>query len=290
MAFLKGFNNKRYRYVFMFFMIILGGAIGGIAFNVFLIPHKLLSGGVSGIALMLNYIFGINPGVLIFMLNIPIFIAGYRFVDKEFIILSLIGMTAFSVSIDMFSFLRGIVYIEDTLLSCLYGGVLNGIGMGIVFRNRASQGGIDIVAVIVKKYFSMNIGTTSLIINFIIMAIASIFYGLNLAMYTLVSMYVAATVLDKVQQGLGSSKSVMIITDNEQQVADIILETLDRGVTYLEGEGAYTGNKKRVIYCIVPLKQLAKLKQIVKETDSKAFMAVSDTSEVLGHGFASRGI
>jgi len=290
MGFLKGFNYKRYRYVFMIFMIILGGSIGGIAFNVFLIPHKLLSGGVSGIALMLNYIFGINPGVLIFMLNIPIFIAGYRFVDKEFIILSLIGMTAFSVSIDVFSFFRSIVYIEDTLLSCLYGGALNGIGMGIVFRNRASQGGIDIVAVIVKKYFSMNLGTTSLIINFLIVAVASVFYGLNLAMYTLVSMYVASRVLDNVQQGFGSSKSVMIITDNEQQVADIILQTLDRGVTYLEGEGAYTGNKKRVIYCIVPLKQLAKLKQIVKETDSKAFMAVSDTAEVLGHGFASRGI
>lgn len=287
---LKRFYKNKSRYVLMFLMIILGGVLCGVSFNVFLIPHKLLSGGVSGIALVLNYIFGFNPGVLIFMFNIPIFIAGYRFVDKEFIILSLVGMTAFSLSIDMFSFLRDIVYIEDTLLSCLYGGVLNGVGMGIVFRNRASQGGIDIVAVIVKKHFSMNLGTTSLLINIVIVAFASIFYGLNLAMYTLVSMYVAATVLDKVQQGFGSSKSVMIITDNEQQVADVILKTLDRGVTYLEGEGAYTGNKKRVIYCIVSLKQLAKLKQIVKEADNNAFMAVSDTSEVLGYGFTSRGI
>jgi uncharacterized membrane-anchored protein YitT (DUF2179 family) len=199
-------------------------------------------------------------------------------------------MTAFSVSIDTFSFLKDIIFIDDTLLSCLYGGVLNGIGMGIVFRNRASQGGVDIVAVIVKKYFSMNLGSTSLMINVIVVAIASLFFGLKLAMYTLVSMYVSAAVLDKVQQGFGSSKSVMIITDKEQEVADAILQTLDRGVTYLEGEGAYTGNKKRVIYCIVTLNQLAKLKQIVKETDSGAFMAVSDTSEVLGHGFAYRGI
>jgi len=282
--------DSKYRYILMIVMIIFGGVLGGISFNVFLIPHKLLSGGISGIALIMNYLFGLNPGVLLFVFNIPVFIAGYKFVDKEFILLSLVGMTAFSVSIDVFAFLRDIVFINDTLLSCLYGGVLNGIGMGIVFRNRASQGGIDIVAVIVKKYFSMNLGVTSLTINFIIVAIASMFYGLKLAMYTLVSMYVASAVLDRVQQGFGSSKSVMIITDNEQLVADTILRTLDRGVTYLDGEGAYTGNKKRVIYCIVTLNQLAKLKQIVREVDSSAFMAVSDTSEVLGHGFANRGI
>jgi len=282
--------KSKLKYVPILIMIVLGALLGGIAFNTFLIPHKLLSGGVSGVALILNYVFGLNPGVLIFIFNIPIFLAGYKFMDKEFMLLSLVGMTVFSVSIDMFSFLNKIVYIDDTLLSCLYGGVLNGIGMGIVFRNRASQGGIDIIAVIVKKYYSMNLGKTSLIINIIIIGIASLFFGLEPAMYTLVSMYVASTVLDKVQQGFGSSKSVMIITDSEQQVADAILKTLDRGVTYLEGEGAYTGNKKRVIYCIVALKQLAKLKQIVNEIDSSAFMAVSDTAEVLGHGFANKGI
>ncbi|HOS70800.1 MAG TPA: YitT family protein, partial [Bacillota bacterium] len=223
---------RKLRYVPILIMIVLGAMMGGIAFNAFLIPHKLLSGGVSGVALILNYIFELNPGVLIFIFNIPIFLAGYKFMDKEFILLSLVGMTVFSVSIDLFSFLKNVVYIEDTLLSCLYGGVLNGIGMGLVFRNRASQGGIDIVAVIVKKYFSMNLGRTSLIINFVIIAIASFFFGLEPAMYTLVSMYVASTVLDKVQQGFGSSKSVMIITDSEQQVADAILKTLDRGVTY----------------------------------------------------------
>ena len=166
---------SKLRYVPILIMIVLGAMMGGIAFNAFLIPHKLLSGGVSGVALILNYIFELNPGVLIFIFNIPIFLAGYKFMDKEFILLSLVGMTVFSVSIDLFSFLKNVVYIEDTLLSCLYGGVLNGIGMGLVFRNRASQGGIDIVAVIVKKYFSMNLGRTSLIINFVIIAIASFY-------------------------------------------------------------------------------------------------------------------
>lgn len=282
--------DSKYRYVPMIIMIIAGAALGGISFNIFLMPHKLLSGGVSGIALILNYIFGFNPGVLVFVFNIPIFLAGYKFVDKEFIALSLVGMTAFSVFIDIFSFMKDFVYIDDVLLSCVYGGVLNGIGMGIVFRNRASQGGVDIVAVIFKKYFSINLGTTSLLVNIAVVALGSYFYGIKLAMYTLVSMYVSSTVLDKVMKGFGSSKSVMIITDKEQQVAEIIINTLGRGVTYLEGEGAYTQNKKRVIYCIVTLNQLAKLKQIVHEVDNDAFMAVSDTAEVLGQGFVNRGI
>ena len=290
MKFLDRVYDGRYRYIPMVLMIILGAAMGGISFNIFLMPHKLLSGGVSGIALIMNYIFGFNPGVLVFVFNIPIFLAGYKYVDKEFIALSLVGMTAFSVFIDIFAFLRDIIYIDDVLLSCIYGGVLNGIGMGIVFRNRASQGGVDIVAVILKKYFSVKLGTTSLLINIAVVTLGSYFYGIKLAMYTLVSMYVSSSILDKVMKGFGSSKSVMIITDKEQQVADTILKTLDRGVTYLEGEGAYTQHKKRVIYCIVTLNQLAKLKQIVREVDNDAFMAVSDTSEVLGHGFANRGI
>ena len=282
--------SSKLKYPVMIFMILLGGVIAGISFNAFLIPHRLLSGGISGIALIIDYLFNINAGLLILVMNVPIFVMGYRFVDREFIVLSLIGMLAFSFSIQFFSFLRNYIYIEDIMLSCIYGGILNGLGMGIVLRNRASQGGIDIVAVIVKKYFSLNIGSTSFGINLLIVTIASYFYGLKPAMYTLITMYVAATVLDKVQQGFNVSKSVMIITENEEEAAARILKVLDRGVTFLEGEGAYTGNKKRVLYCIVTLNQLAKLKQIVKELDPKAFITVSDTAEVMGHGFNRRGI
>ena len=281
--------SSRFKYPMMVFMILLGGVIAGVSFNAFLIPHRLLSGGISGIALIIDYLFNINAGLLILIMNVPIFIMGYRFVDREFIFLSMIGMLSFSFSIQFFSFLRNYIYIEDIMLSCIYGGILNGIGMGIVLRNRASQGGIDIISVIVKKYFSLNIGSTSFMINLLIVTVASYFYGLKPAMYTLITMYVAATVLDKMQQGFNVSKSVMIITKNEEAVAEQILKVLDRGVTFLDGEGAYTGNKKRVLYCIVTLNQMAKLKQIVKEKDPKAFIAVSDTAEVMGHGFANRG-
>jgi uncharacterized membrane-anchored protein YitT (DUF2179 family) len=274
----------------MILMIILGSAISGVAFNLFIIPNKLLSGGISGISLILNYLFNINTGLMIFIFNIPIFIFGYKFIDKEFVFLSLIGMIAFSTWIEVFSFLQNSSLVQDVMLSSIYAGVLNGIGLGIVLKNRASQGGIDIIAVIIKKYFSMNIGSTSMIINTCIVVAASFITNLNLAMYTLISMYVGSTVMDKIQQGFDRRKSVMIITNKEKQVAEEVFKRLVRGVTYLEGEGAYTGDKKRVIYCIVSLNQLAKLKQIVREVDENAFITVSDTSEVMGHGFTNRGI
>ncbi len=290
MNYIDRLYSSKFKYPIMMVLILLGGAISGFSFNAFIMPHKLLSGGVSGIALIINYLTGISPGLLIFAINIPVFLLGYKFVDKEFIILSLIGMSSFSFFIDAFSFLRGMHIIDDIMLSSIYGGILNGIGMGIVFRNRASQGGIDIIAVIIKKHMSINIGSTSLTINFIIVTIASFIYGLKPALYTLITMYIASQVLDKVQQGFDIRKQVMIISDKEDEVVKEIIKRLHRGVTYLDGEGAFTGNKKRVIYCIVTLNQLAKLKQIVREIDSKAFMAVSNTAEVLGRGFSKRGV
>ncbi len=282
--------DSKFRYPAMVFMILLGGIISSISFNAFIMPHKMISGGVSGIALMANYVTGINPGMIIFILNVPIFLLGYKYVDREFILLSLIGMASLSFFIDLLSFLRYKMFIEDIMLSSIYGGVLNGVGMGIVFRNRASLGGIDIIAVIMKKYFSINIGSTSLIINFAIVAISSIIYGIKPAMYTLISMYIASKVLDKVQEGFDIRKQVIIISNREEEMVKEIIKRLHRGVTYLEGEGAFTGSKKKVIYCIVTLNQLAKLKQIVRETDPYAFMTVSDTAEVLGQGFSKRGV
>lgn len=290
MRFIDRLYDSKFRYIIMIIMIITGSAISAIAFNVFIMPNKLLSGGVSGISLILNYLFNWNTGLLIFIFNIPIFILGYKYVDREFIILSLIGTASLSFFIEAFSFLRGSLSGQDVLLSCIYGGVINGLGIGIVLRNRASQGGIDIIGVIIKKYFSMNIGTTSLIINTFIVIVSSFITNIHLAMYTLISMYVSSTVVDKVQQGFDRRKSVMIITNNEKLVADQIIKKLVRGVTYLEGEGAYTGNKKRVIYCIVSTNQLAKLKQIVREEDPAAFITVSDTAEVMGQGFSTRGV
>lgn len=270
--------------------ILLGSLICGISYNTFIIPHKMLSGGLSGIALIINYITGAKPGLMLFILNIPVFVLGHKFVDREFVLLSMLGTIAFSFFLDFFGFLQYKILIEDIMLSSIYGGIFNGIGIGIVLKNRASLGGIDIIAVIIKKYFSLNVGSTSLIINIAIVTASSLIYGIKPAMYTLIAMYISSKVLDKVLEGFDIRKQVMIITENEEEMGNEIIDKLHRGVTYLEGEGAFTRNKKKVIYCIVTLNQLAKLKQIVKDKDPQAFMTVNDTTEVLGKGFSKRGV
>jgi len=274
------------------FAIILGSSLAAISINELLIPHHLLSGGVGGVSLIIQYMWGIPAGALILIMNIPIFIIGVREIDKDFIVFSLIGTVSLSLlliflkDISLFHYLR----VDDTMLSSIFGGVIGGIGAGIVFRNRGSMGGSDIIAVIVRKHRSINIGTVTFLINVVIIGIASLLYGIKPAMFTLVSMYVSSTVLDKVQEGFDIRKSVFIISEKEEEVAKAILDDIHRGVTYLYGEGAYTKNEKRIIYCIITTKQLAKLKYIVESIDPKAFITVSDTAEVLGRGFKTTSI
>lgn len=279
------------KHAFPIFMVIVGSLIGALAFNLFIMPNKLLSGGVSGVSLIINYLTGIQPGLLVMIINIPIFILGYKFVDKEFIIYSLVGTVGFSLFLDMFAFLQGSVVVDDILLSCIFGGLFNGIGAGIVFRNRGSQGGSDIISVIVKKHYSMNIGTTLLAINIIIVSSSIfIFQDINKAMYTLIMMFISTAVMDKVAQGFDIRKSIMVVTDSYEQVAQGIIKELGRGVTYLEGQGAYSGSQRKIIYCIISLNQLAKIKTIVFEIDPKAFITVTDVAEVNGKGFIKKGV
>lgn len=287
----KYLTKKKVKSLFVtLLMTIIGSAMCGLAFNIFIMPNHLLSGGISGIALILNYSLGLDPGILIVIMNIPIFILGFRKLGKEFMFMSVIGLLTFSLAISSFSFLRNSLHLDDILLSCLFGGILNGIGMGIVFRAKSSSGGLDIIAVIVKKYYSLNIGTTSMIVNFFIIAIGSTFLGIKPAMYTLVCMYVGSVVLERVQEGFNTGKAVMVITDSWEEVANGIIEEVGRGVTYLDGEGAFSKQKRRVVYCVLTMSQLAKVKTLVKDIDPKAFMTVSETTEVLGRGFKKKGI
>lgn len=272
--------------------IILGSMLSAVAINELLIPHRLLSGGVGGIALIIQYVTGISAGALILIMNIPIFIVGVKEIDKDFIIHSFIGTVSLSILMIVLKdigVLRSI-RVDDIMLSSIFGGVINGIGAGIVFKNRGSMGGADIIAVIIKKYRSVNIGSVMFGINVVIIFIASIMYGVKPAMYTLISMYISSSIIDKVQEGFDRKKSVFIVSEKEDEVARAIMDGLNRGVTYFYGEGAYTKSSRRIIYCIITTKQLAKLKHIVESIDPKAFLSVGDTAEVLGKGFENTGI
>jgi len=269
---------------------VLGGVICAVSVNMFLVNAKLLGGGITGIALITQYLFKFQAGYMIIILNIPLFILSLIKLDKKFTIYSLVGILTFSLALIVTKPISGILQINDELLYCIYGGVISGIGGGLVFSHSGSLGGSDIIVMLIKKkYSNFNVGQISFSINFVLVCFAALLFGLPSALYTLIAMYITSFVLDRVVKGLNQSKAIFIITVKEEEISEAIMERLNRGVTYLYGEGAYTKNQKRILYCIVPLAQLPELKNIVTDLDDKAFISISDASEVQGRGF-KRGL
>ncbi|MBU3182343.1 YitT family protein [Clostridium psychrophilum] len=266
--------------------IIFGSFIGSIGINMFLIHSKLLSGGTTGIALIFQYLFKVQAGYTILLLNIPLFILSGFKLNNKFTINSIIGTVTLSLSLIFTHPVANILHINDNLLYCLYGGVVCGLGYGLVFAHHGSTGGLDIVSMVIKKkYTNFNIGKINFIVNLLIVSVSSFIFGLPTALYTLIAMFITSLVLDNVIKGLGQKKLVFIITEKEEEIANIIMTQLNRGVTNIYGEGAYTKKQKKILYCIIPLSQLPELKKIVKTIDDRAFLTIADASEVEGKGY-----
>lgn len=282
--------NDKSKFFKKIFFIFLGNLLCSIAFNGFFIPNKLLSGGVGGIAILAQYLTNISSGIFVFLINIPIFIFGAKKLDKEFSFYAFISMFVFSILLTATAGIQNYFVIDDILLSAIFGAIINGFGMGLMFRNRICQGGLDIIAAILKVKYNVNISTGLMIGNTIIISLSSLLLGYKPAMYTLISMYVGYQVLDKVQVGLNMKKNVIIISDKHEEVSLAIINQLGRGVTFLKGMGAFTKKNKNVLYCIVTSKQVAKLKEILDEIDPSAFLTINEVVEVKGRGFKNVGI
>jgi len=270
--------------------IILGNTLCSIALNGFFIPNKLLSGGVGGISIMIYFLTQIPTSLLIFLINIPIFLIGMKIIDKEFAAYSFISMLFLSFSMELTADIGKYIVLDDIVLAAVFGAIFNGLGMGILFRSRVSQGGLDIIAAILKKKYNINVGTGLMVFNTFIVAIASTLFGLKPAMYTLIAMYIAYQIVDKVQEGIDAKKNVMIVSDRAEEMADVIMNKLNRGVTFLQAEGGYSKSNKKVIYCILTTTQISKLKEIIEQYDPKAFMTIQSIQEVQGTGFKNIGI
>jgi len=265
--------------------VALGCLLCSIAINLFLVPHHLISGGATGLAIISNFLFGFPIGVVLFLLNIPLLYAAYRYLGKNYTINTIFGTIFFSFTVDATKFLTAFSPLDDPILACLTGGFISGIGSGLIFRVNGSAGGTDIVAAIMKKYYSLNVGFVGLAVNSVIVLIATILFGLKLAVLTLISMYVGANITDKVVEGFNRRKSITIISDNGNKIAAAIIKEVGRGVTILHGEGAFTRQNKQIVFVIVSLTQIAKIKFIVEQQDPCAFMIVQDAAEVMGRGF-----
>ncbi|MGE5474120.1 MAG: YitT family protein [Ignavibacteriales bacterium] len=272
------------------FGISLGAALVAISISLFIVPHKLISGGISGLSLIIYYLTNFPVSVLIFIFNVPIVILGAKQLGKNFTIYSIFGITMMSVMIYVF---RNIPHIsalmqsptQNSLLAAVFAGVITGIGGGIVFRSGGTLGGTDILGMIIKKKFNLSIGSFLFYSNIVIMTLSLIFFKPEIVMYTLISMYVASAVTDKVQEGVNTKTTVMVISDKYETIAEQILKDLHRGVTYLHAEGGFLHNEKKVIMCVTTRFELARLKELILKIDQFAFISISETKEVLGKGF-----
>ncbi len=266
------------------FGITIGAALIAVAFNAFVIPYGLLSGGVSGLALLGNYLYKFPVYLGIFILNIPIFLWGLKELQWKLILYSAVGTGVVIAALPL-SAPYIPVPVLDLFLASVFSGVVGGFGSGIIFKMGASAGGTDIAAIIMKRKKNISVGATNFYCNIAVLALSLYFFDLKIALYTAISMWVGARVTDSVIEGFNRNKSVTIISDRSSEIAERIMKEVDRGVTYLEGHGAYTGEPKRLINCVVGHYEIAKLKEIVIDVDRDAFIFITETVEVMGKGF-----
>ncbi|SHI27770.1 MULTISPECIES: YitT family protein [Clostridium] len=280
------FLNDRKTLFLDIILIFIGCIIASIGINMFLAQAKLLSGGATGLALILQYLTGFKAGYSVFLINFPLFIVSYIKLSRQFTFYSAIGMLSLSIALLLTEKLPIYVNVDDILVYCIYGGVLCGLGYSIVFARNGSTGGMDIITMLVRKNFNnFDIGKLGFSLNMIIVVIGAIFFGLPRALYTVISIYIQSLILDKVLKGFGSKKLLMILTEKEEDIIKFIIKDVHRGVTSLPAEGEYTHSKKKMIYCIVTLSQLIYLKNSIMLMDPKAFITIIDVSEVRGKGF-----
>jgi uncharacterized membrane-anchored protein YitT (DUF2179 family) len=266
-------------------LITVGIILSVIGIDGFLVPAQLLSNGFAGIAILVEYLFHINKGLFILLVNIPLFLYSIKYVDKYFFVSSLISMLLYSWGIGCADWIANYIVLDDILLQAIFGGIFVGVGLGCMFKANSSFGGMDIVTVILKIKFGIPIGTTFLIINTLIVCAVGVILGIKPAMYTIISMYVTSIMLESTKNMFNKQKAIILISDKYQEVADFIMTNLGRGVTFLEAEGAYTNNKKKMIYCIVSSSQVVKVKELVYEIDKEAFISINNVDEVRGRGF-----
>jgi uncharacterized membrane-anchored protein YitT (DUF2179 family) len=266
-------------------LIVLGSLIYVIGMKSILIPAQLLSGGVTGIAVLLYYLFsGVNVGLLYFLLNIPLIIIGWIHISRRFMIYTVMGIITFSV---MASFIElSPPDITDPILSALYSGVICGTGGGIILRSLGSAGGLDVLAVVLNKKYGVRPGSILSLINILIIGTGAFFHDFEMSLYSIIFVYTSSKIIDAVLTGFNRRKSMMIISDQSEKIAQEILVREDRGVTFFNGTGAYSGRNKKVIFTILNLTELPKMKELVFNIDPNAFMVINDTLEVLGkrHG------
>jgi len=267
--------------------IILGSAIFSFGIVHFNMQNNLGEGGFTGITLLLYFIWEINPAISNILLNLPVFLIGLKYLGKNTFIYTIIGTISVSIFLEIFQiYSLPIPLHSDMTLAALFAGAFIGVGLGIVFRNGGTTGGVDIIARIVNKFLGWSIGRSMFLFDLIVISTSIITYLEYVeGMYTILAVYIGSRVIDFIQEGAYAARGAMIISKNNEEITHEITEKLDRGVTIIDGTGGYTKDIHQIVYCVVPKSELMRLKNLIQEIDPHAFITFTSVHEVLGVGF-----
>lgn len=268
--------------------ITLGASLVSVGLEIFLVPNHIIDGGIVGISIIVSHLSGLPLGIFLFLLNLPFLVLGYKQIGKTFAMSTLYGVSVMSIGTFLLHPVPPLT--EEYFLASIFGGVILGIGVGIVIRFGGSLDGTEIIAILFNKRLPFSVGEIVMFFNLFILGSAGFVFGWDRAMYSLVAYYIAYKMIDITMEGFEESKAVWIISDEAREIGSAIMDRLGRGVTYLHGEGGFSGGQKRIIFCVITRLEEAKMKSIVQELDPAAFLAVGNIHDVKGGRFKKRDI
>lgn len=264
--------------------IVIGSVLVGLSYNMFLLPAKLAAGGVSGISTILYEVYQFNPAYVQWIINLPLFVLGILLLGKDFSFKTLVG--TFFVPFTIWLSADIPFKIDNPLLAAIYGGIMLGVGLGIVYRGKGSTGGTATLAQLLKKYTGLSSGYSQLIVDGFVVATSAIVFNLELALYAMISIYVTSKVIDFVQLQSSSSKLVLIITEQEELIQSMIKDEVDRGFTKIHSFGGYSNKEKALILSVMEQQEAIYLKKLLQEQEPTSFVVFLNASEILGRGFS----
>ncbi|HSA06324.1 MAG TPA: YitT family protein [Candidatus Gastranaerophilales bacterium] len=262
------------------FFLSIGVVLVGIGLEQFLVPNNIIDGGVVGISIITSYLTKFPLGLFILLFNLPFLYFGYKHLGKNFLFSSIYSIALLAITVTIFHHLPKVT--GDLLLSCIFGGLIIGIGLGIIFRNNGSLDGTEIVAMTLSKKIGFSVGEIIMFFNIFILGSAGLVFGWDKAMYSLIAYFIIFKTIDLVLEGFDESKSVIIVSEYPEEIATAIMNRLERGVTFIDGHGGYTGEYKKIVFCVITRLELAELKHIVSDIDPSAFIAIENVHEVTG--------
>lgn len=270
--------------VFEYIQIIIGASLVGLAYNIFYLPARLAAGGVSGISTIIYELFGFQPAFVQWIINVPLLIIGVIFIGKEFSAKTIVGTLFLPLVIWLTSDMS--LSVDNPLLSAIYGGIVLGVGLGIVYRVNGSTGGTTLIAQVLKKFTGLSSGFSQLFVDGVVVVTSALVFDFELALYALMSIYVSSKVIDFVQLQVSPTKLILIITDKEEKIQSLIHKEINRGLTKVKTLGGYSNEEKTMILCVVEQSEAVYFKRLLQQEEPDSFVIFLNASEILGRGFS----